>query len=76
MILSKPAKAHYTESEAAHELGVSIEELRGLIRRHIVDRDEDVSNVPQALFQPSDLVVLRLLAAGLRNAGREPDANT
>jgi hypothetical protein len=41
-----------------------------------VDRDEDVSNVPQALFQPSDLVVLRLLAAGLRNAGSEPDANS
>jgi len=57
----KPSKTQYSESEVAQELGVSVEELRKLIRSHIVDTDEDANNVPMASFQPSDLLVLRLL---------------
>ena len=62
-MLSKPAvnKAQYTESEAAQQLDVSIEELRVLIRQHIVIDEADTSNVPMTTFQPSDLLVLRLM---------------
>ena len=57
----KPIKTQYSEPEAAAELGVSIEELRTLIRSHIVDTDEDLNNVPMASFHPSDLLVLKLI---------------
>ena len=33
-----------------------------MIRSHVVDRDEDVNNIPVTTFQPSDLLILRLLA--------------
>ena len=57
----KPAKTQYSENEAAAELGVSLEELRTLIRSHIIETDEDLNNVPMASFHPSDLLVLKLL---------------
>ena len=59
----RPAKSQYSEVEAAQELGISVEALRKLIRSHVVDRDEDVGNIPSTTFQPSDLLVLRLLAS-------------
>lgn len=62
MQLSRTGKSHYSEAEAAEELGISIMQLRTMIRSHVVDRDEDLSNVPQTSFQASDLVILRLLA--------------
>ena len=62
MQLSRTGKSHYSEVEAAEELGVSVMQLRTMIRSHVVDRDEDLSNVPQTTFQASDLVILRLLA--------------
>jgi len=55
-------KSHFSEREAAEELGLSIDDFRKLIRSHIVDRDEDLTNVPVATYQASDLVILRLLA--------------
>lgn len=63
-MLTKPVanKTHFTEVEAAHALGLEIEDLRTLIRRHIVTEAEDSSNVPMTMFQPSDLLLLRLLA--------------
>jgi len=62
MQLSRTGKSQYSESEAAAELGISVEQLRSMIRSHVVDRDEDLNNVPVTSFQPSDLLVLRLLA--------------
>ncbi len=62
MQLSRTGKSHYSEAEAAEELGITIMQLRTMIRSHVVDRDEDLSNVPQTTFQASDLVILRLLA--------------
>lgn len=62
MQLTRYGKSHYSETEAAEELGVSVETLRTMIRSHVVDRDEDLTNVPQTSFQASDLVILRLLA--------------
>lgn len=63
-MLTKPApnKTQFSEIEAAYQLGLSIEELRVLIRKHIVVNEEDVNNVPMTSFQPSDLLLLRLLA--------------
>ena len=62
MILTKPNKSQYSETEAAAEIGVSVDELRALIKSHVVDKEEDLNNVPSATFQPSDLVLLRILA--------------
>lgn len=58
----KPAKTQYSEHEAAQELGVSVDQLRTLIRSHIVETDEDLNNVAVASFHPSDLLVLKILA--------------
>ena len=60
-LIIKPSKTQYSELEAAEELGVSLDELRTLIRSHIVESDEDLNNVPMASFHPSDLLVLKLL---------------
>jgi len=65
IVTSKAAKAQYSETEAADELGLSVDQLRTLIRSHIVERDEDLTNVPVAQFQPSDLLLLRILAGKL-----------
>jgi hypothetical protein len=55
-------KSQYSELEAAHELGVSIEQLRALIRSHIAQSDEDLNHVSTASFHPSDLLVLKILS--------------
>ena len=60
--LNRTGKSQYSESEAAEELGISVPQLRTMIRSHVVDRDEDLNNVPVTTFQPSDLLILRLLA--------------
>jgi hypothetical protein len=62
-LASRFSKGQYSEREAAEELGVSVEQLRSLIRSHIVDTDEDLNNVAIASFHPSDLLVLKLLAS-------------
>jgi hypothetical protein len=65
MQLTRTGKSHYSEAEAAEELGISTEQLRTMIRSHVIDRDEDLTNVPATTFQPSDLLILRLLAGKL-----------
>ena len=67
----KPSKTQYSENEAAEELGVSLEELRALIRSHIVESDDDLNNVPIASFHPSDLLVLKLLLSSKPNPTTE-----
>lgn len=62
MQLTKPGKSHYSEVEAAEQLGITVTQLRTMIRSHVVDHDADLTNVPRTSFQPSDLLVLRLLA--------------
>ena len=59
------ARAQYSEAEAACEVGVSVEQLRALIRLHIVCNDEDLGTVPVTAFSPSDVLVLRLLAGSM-----------
>jgi len=63
----KPGKSQYSEAEAAEELGVSVPQLRVMIRSHVIQHEEDLNNVPMTTFQPSDLLILRLLA-GIRPA--------
>ena len=72
MQLTRSVKSQYSEVEAAEELGISVEKLRTMIRSHVVDRDEDLTNVPVTTFQPSDLLILRLLA-GMPTSPRDPD---
>ena len=60
--VTRLTKGQYSEREAAEELGVSVDQLRSLIRSHIVDTDEDLNNVGVASFHPSDLLVLKILA--------------
>jgi hypothetical protein len=55
-------KSEFTEAEAAEELGVSLDQFRAMIRKHILDCDEDLKNLPAATFQLSDLLILKLLA--------------
>jgi hypothetical protein len=62
-LAAKPIKTQYSVSEAAQELGLSVEQLRTLIRSHIAETDEDLNNVAVTSFHPSDLLILKLLAA-------------
>jgi len=68
MTTTRTGKSHYSETEAAHALGVSLDELRTLVRRHILHNEEDLVNLPVTSFQPSDLLLLRLLSAGQSRA--------
>jgi hypothetical protein len=61
-MLSKPAKACYSETEAAAAIGVTVEQLRSLIEDHIVARGEAFANSPVLTFQRSDLLLLKFLA--------------
>jgi hypothetical protein len=72
MQLTRTVKSQYSEVEAAEELGISVDRLRTMIRSHVVDRDEDLTNVPVTTFQPSDLLILRLLA-GMPTTPRDQD---
>lgn len=60
--LTRTGKSQYSETEAAEELGISVVQLRTMIRSHVVEHDEDLNNVPVTQFQPSDLLILRLLS--------------
>lgn len=57
-----PPKRYYSESEAARALGLSVEEFRVLLKRHIIDSDADLSYAGRATFHASDILLLRLLA--------------
>jgi len=65
MLSSRPGKTQFTEVEAAEELGISVLQLRQIIRSHVVESEEDLRNVPIAQFQLSDLLLLRLLTGRL-----------
>jgi hypothetical protein len=69
-VSSRPGKGQYSEAEAAEQLGISVMQLRTMIRSHVVDKDEDLNNVPVHTFQPSDLLILRLLTG--KQTGSEP----
>jgi hypothetical protein len=55
-------KSEYSEEEAARTLGVSIWQLRDLVRAHITSRDEDLANVPLVTYRRADLLLLWMLS--------------
>ena len=61
-LATKTTKSQYSEMEAAQELGVSVDQLRALIRSHIAQSEEDLTHVSTASFHPSDLLVLKILS--------------
>ncbi len=63
----KDTRVHYSEEEAAARLGLSVEQLRGLVRSHI-SKDDDIPAV--STFRPTDLVLLRILATGQQGAAQ------
>ena len=67
-ITRRPPKGFYSEMEVAATIGVSVDQLRTLVRRHIVQAEEDLDKIPRAWYQPSDVVLLRLLVAGMTTA--------
>ena len=58
-MVNKVSKVCYSEDEAASKLGLSVDQLRSLVRYHL-STGEDMPAVES--FQPSDLVLLRILA--------------
>jgi hypothetical protein len=64
----KPPKAFFSEPEAARTLGISVDEFRHLVKRYIVDRDEDMTNMPVTTYHASDLLVLKLIVGGRLNS--------
>jgi len=61
-LTTKSNQTQYSEVEAARELGVTVDQLRTLIRSHIAQTDEDLNHIAVASFHPSDLLVLKILA--------------
>ena len=62
MLLTRPQKRQFTEEEAAEFLGVSVEQLRSLVHKHILHEDEGAgAPAGLAVYQRSDLLLLRLL---------------
>lgn len=67
MSQGRPGKSLYSENEAAAEVGLSVEELRTLVRKIAEGNGEEpVDDLKGAMFQPRDLLLLKLYAAGLR----------
>jgi DNA-binding transcriptional MerR regulator len=64
---AKEPKVQYSETDAANILGVSIDQLRTLVKNHIV-KEEEVGSGTVSIFQPADLLVLRILS-GMSSQG-------
>jgi hypothetical protein len=67
-MVTQGSRTLYSEHEAANILGVSIEQLRLLVRNHIV-KDEDASADPVSTFHSSDLLLLRFLSSAAACSG-------
>ena len=65
----KPSKSNFTELEAANRLGVTVDQLRVMVQRHIVAGATEAVSTPVATYSSSDLVVLKLLNQHLTQAG-------
>lgn len=72
MMIPRSGKGYYNETEAAHALGLSLDALRALVRKHILQNEDELANLPMTTFQPSDLLLLRLLASSSLSRQEEP----
>ena len=68
MTVQPRQKSHYTETEAAEELGISVPQLRTLVRDRIARSEEDLRNLPMAYFQPADVLLLKLITSGVASS--------
>ena len=61
MVPLEMGKLEYTLQEAAMTLGLSAEELRALLKEHVIkdDADQDLSVLT---LRPTDLLLLKMLA--------------
>ena len=60
-------KVEYTEEEAASALGISIGQLRALVRTHVIKEDTGME-VPIPSFRPTDLLLLKMLSGSQPHA--------
>jgi hypothetical protein len=58
--MASRTKPYYSEIEAAKSLGVTVDEFRVLVRRYIVNQEEDMSNAPMTTYHAADLLLLRM----------------
>jgi hypothetical protein len=65
-------KAEYTEAEAASALGITIGDLRALVRTHVIkeEAERESAEIPLPSFRPSDLLLLRMLSESQIQAAR------
>jgi hypothetical protein len=56
----QPGKTEYTQTEAANALGLSPDQFRLLLRRHLV-KDDELGNVEAMRFRPTDILLLGVL---------------
>ena len=57
----QPGKTEYTEQEAARALGLTENQFRTLLVRHVVAEEAALNNVGLMRFRPSDLLLLSVL---------------
>jgi hypothetical protein len=62
MTLWEAGKTEYTETEAAVALGISLDQLRSLVRTHVIKEETELEGVSIVSFRPSDLLMLKLLS--------------
>jgi hypothetical protein len=67
-------KLEYTEEEAASALGISISQLRTLVRTHVI-QEESGADVPIPTFRPTDLLLLKMLSEPRVTAATTVDSN-
>jgi hypothetical protein len=65
----------YSEAEVAKELGLTIEELRALVRRHVPGCEEELAAAPVTTYRPTDLLLLRILLANSQTTEAGDGAN-
>jgi hypothetical protein len=55
-------RERYSEAEAAYVLGITVEELRFLVRTCILQGEEGGGELSVVVYRPADLVVLSVLS--------------
>ncbi|MGH9660267.1 MAG: hypothetical protein ACRD96_17080 [Bryobacteraceae bacterium] len=60
MVAWETGKVEFTEAEASAALGISVDELRSLVRQHVI-RDESEPELPVVLFRATDLIMFKML---------------
>lgn len=64
MVEWETGKLEYSEAEAATLLGLSIEQLRTLVRMHVT-KDDAGSEAALPGFRQTDLLLLKMLSKGV-----------